>query len=63
MAMPVVVRALISVAMLAGFYVLTKYELTLHSGEKLAIRWGAEAEELADGTALLAKALQSVTRD
>lgn len=40
-----------------------KYELTLHSGEKLAIRWGAEAEELADGTALLAKALQSVTRD
>ncbi|HEX7745533.1 MAG TPA: M48 family metallopeptidase [Micromonosporaceae bacterium] len=40
-----------------------KYELTLHSGEKLAIRWSFETEELADGSGLLAKALLSVGRD
>lgn len=40
-----------------------RYELILHSGEKLPIRWGLESEELADGSTLLAKALQSVTRD
>lgn len=35
-----------------------KYELTLHSGEKLEIRWGAESEEEADGIRKLTQALQ-----
>lgn len=38
-----------------------KYELTLHGGEKLEMRWGAESEERADGSGLLARALQEAT--
>lgn len=38
-----------------------KYELTLHGGEKLEIRWGAESEERADGSDLLAQALKQAT--
>jgi Zn-dependent protease with chaperone function len=38
-----------------------KYELTLHNGEKLTIRWGFETEEVAEGVSLLAQALHSVT--
>lgn len=40
-----------------------KYELALHSGEKLEMRWGSESEELADGMTLLTKALQTATAD
>ncbi len=40
-----------------------KYELTLHSGEELHLRWGAESEEVADGSAVLAKALLAATDD
>jgi Zn-dependent protease with chaperone function len=36
-----------------------KYELTLHNGEKLVIRWGAETEEVADGVAVLVQALHT----
>lgn len=39
------------------------YELTLHGGEKLAIRWGAESDEVAEGSTLLAKALRTATED
>jgi Zn-dependent protease with chaperone function len=34
-----------------------RYEVTLHGGALLDIRWGGETEQLADGKALLAKAL------
>lgn len=40
-----------------------RYELTLRDGERLDIRWGAESEELADGSALLGKALRAATDD
>jgi Zn-dependent protease with chaperone function len=40
-----------------------RYELTLHSGERLDIRWGGETEAVADGSDLLAKALGAATDD
>ncbi|HEY0699986.1 MAG TPA: HtpX-like protease, partial [Micromonospora sp.] len=38
-----------------------KYELTLHGGEQLVLRWGTESEELGDSSTLLARALASAS--
>jgi Zn-dependent protease with chaperone function len=41
-----------------------KFELTLHGGEKLEIRWGTESEEAVDGsTQLLATSLLAANKD
>lgn len=37
-----------------------KYELTLHSGEEIVLRWGGETEEVAGGTELLGRVLGRV---
>ncbi|SDZ21461.1 Zn-dependent protease with chaperone function [Micromonospora pattaloongensis] len=40
-----------------------KYELTLHNGEKVEIRWSTESEEQANGSEVLAQALRAANND